>query len=156
MSQVMPERRSAGAQERSSSSDLDQLNERMRRLLEQTFGGGWQPLLIEPLGWAPPVDIEEADDAFLVEAELPGVQRNDINIELVGNELAITGEIKERERKGVLRRRTRRIGRFEYRVRLPDQVDPEKIEADLKDGVLSVRVPKTEKAARRRIEVKSK
>lgn len=156
MSQLLPERRSAGTQERSSTSDLDQLNERMRRLLEQTFGGAWSPLLIEPLGWAPPVDIEEQDDAFLVEAELPGVQRNDINIELVGNELAITGEIKERERKGILRRRTRRIGRFEYRVRLPDQVDPEKIDADLKDGLLTVRVPKTEKAARRRIEVKSK
>jgi HSP20 family protein len=128
----------------------------MRRVLEQTFGGSWTPMLTEPLGWSPPVDIEEQDDAFLVEAELPGVRREDVSIELVGNELSITGEIKDKERKGVLRRRTRRIGRFEYRVRLPDQVDPEKIEANLADGVLTVRVPKTEKAARRTIEVKSK
>jgi HSP20 family protein len=153
MSQLVPERRT---QERSAGSELDQLNERMRRLLEQTFGGSWTPMLTEPLGWSPPVDIEEQDDAFLVEAELPGVRREDVSIELVGNELSITGEIKDKERKGVLRRRTRRIGRFEYRVRLPDQVDPEKIEANLADGVLTVRVPKTEKAARRTIEVKSK
>jgi HSP20 family protein len=153
MSQLVPERRT---QERSAGSELDQLNERMRRLLEQTFGGSWTPMLTEPLGWSPPVDIEEQDDAFLVEAELPGVRREDVSIELVGNELSITGETKDKERKGVLRRRTRRIGRFEYRVRLPDQVDPEKIEANLADGVLTVRVPKTEKAARRTIEVKSK
>ncbi len=77
-----------------------------------------------------------------------------MNIELVGNELAITGDIKEKERKGVLRRRTRRVGRFEFRVTLPNQVDPEKIEAELTDGVLTVHVPKAERAQRRQIEVK--
>jgi HSP20 family protein len=111
---------------------------------------------MEPIGWSPPVDIEEQDDAYVIEAELPGVKREDVNIEVVGNELSITGEIKERERKGVLRRRTRRVGRFEYRVRLPEQVDPEKVEANLDGGILSVRVPKIQRAERRRIEVKGK
>jgi HSP20 family protein len=78
-----------------------------------------------------------------------------VNIELVANELMITGEIKEREREGILRRRTRRIGRFEYRVRLPEQVDADNIDAKLKDGVLTVRVPKLERAERRQIQVKS-
>jgi len=73
----------------------------------------------------------------------------------VANELMITGEIKEREREGILRKRTRRIGRFEYRVRLPEQVDGENVEANLKNGVLTVRVPKREQAERRRIQVKS-
>jgi HSP20 family protein len=68
----------------------------------------------------------------------------------------ITGEIKERERKGAMRRRTRRTGRFAYRVRLPDQVDSSKIDANLDRGVLTVRVPKSEKAKRQKIEVKSK
>ena len=152
MSQVLPERRGATETERwSPLSELEQMSERMRRMLDQTFGG----LLAEPSGWSPPVDIEEQDDAYVVEADLPGVQREDVNIELVGNQLTITGEIKEKERKGVVRKRTRRVGRFEYRVTLPNQVDSEKIEAKLNDGVLQVRVPKTERAHRRRIEVKA-
>jgi HSP20 family protein len=124
-------------------------------MLEQTFGSlGW-PSPTEQGGWLPPVDIEEADDAYVVEADLPGVKRQDVNIELVGNELMVTGEIKERERKGALRRQTRRVGRFDYRVVLPDHVDDDKVEANLADGVLTVRVPKAERAQRRKIEVKS-
>jgi HSP20 family protein len=102
------------------------------------------------------VDIEERDDAYVLEAELPGVKREDVNIEVVGNELAITGEIKEKERKGALRRRMRRTGRFEYRVRVPDQVDASKIEASLDQGVLTVSVPKAERAQRQKVEIKSK
>jgi HSP20 family protein len=154
MSQQMPERRSTRLQERSPFAELDQLGERMRRMLEQTFGDVATGLT-EPVGWVPAVDIEEQDDAYVVEAELPGVKREDVNIELVGNELSITGEIKEKERQGVLRRRTRRVGRFEYRVRLRDQVDPEGVDANLSDGVLTVRVPKSERAQRRQIEVRS-
>ena len=153
MSQLVPERRWTSRQERSPFADLDQLGERMRRLLEQTFRD-LPPALTDTAGWVPAVDVEEQDDAYVVEAEVPGVKREDVNIELAGNELAITGDIKEKERKGVLRRRTRRVGRFEFRVTLPNQVDPEKIEAELTDGVLTVRVPKAERAQRRQIEVK--
>ena len=129
MSQVMPERRPLARAERSPFADLDQLGERMRRMLEQTFGD-FAPALTEPIGWIPAVDLEE--------------------------QLTITGEIKEKERKGVLRRKTRRVGRFEFRVTLPNQVDPEKIDANLAEGVLTVRVPKSERAQRRQIEVKGK
>jgi HSP20 family protein len=106
-------------------------------------------------GWSPLVDIEEKDDAYVLEAELPGVAREDVVIELVGNELAISGEVKESERTGVVRHRTRRTGRFEYRVSLPEQVDADKVEAALADGVLTVRAPKSERAQRRTIEVKA-
>ncbi len=156
MSQLVPERRPRAAAGRwEPLAELEQVTERMRRMLEQTFGGFEWPSPSEAGGWSPLVDIEEADDAYVVEAELPGVKREDVNIELVGNELTITGEVKQRERKGALRRQTRRTGRFEYRVGLPDQVDPDKIEANLTDGVLTVRVPKSERAQRRKIEVKS-
>jgi len=128
----------------------------MRRMLEQAFGGAeWSSVLSEARTWAPPVDIEETDEGYVIEAELPGVKREDVNIELIGDELTVTGEIKERERKGVVRRRTRRVGQFELRVVLPDRVESEKIEASLDDGVLTVRAPKAERAARRKIEVKS-
>ena len=154
MSQQLSERRSGLATERRDPlSELDRMTERMRRMLDETFGG--VDLGSAMAGWIPPVDIEETDDAYVLEAEVPGVKEKDVNIEHVGNEISITGEIKERERKGALRRQTRRTGRFAYRVRLPEQIDPDKIDAKLDAGVLTVRVPKSEKAQRRRIEVKS-
>ena len=153
MSQALQERRTKDTSERAQPlSDF----ERLRRMLDQTFGNfGLPALATESVGWAPPIDIEEQDDAYVIEAEVPGVKKDDVNIELISNELMVTGEIKEREREGILRKRTRRIGRFEYRVRLPEQVDPDSVEAKLKDGVLSVRVPKHEQAERRKIQVKS-
>lgn len=148
MSQLLPERRTEGW---SPLSDIGQLNERMRRMLEQTFGG----LLDDTAGWIPAVDIEEKDDAYVVEAEVPGVKREDVNIEVTGHELFISGEMKERKREGVIRRQTRRTGRFEFRVTLPGEVDPEGVDAKLNDGVLTVRIPKAQRMERRRIEVKS-
>jgi HSP20 family protein len=136
-----------------TSESVDAVTERMRRIAEQMFSGLGSPaLLAEAAAWTPPVDIEEQDDAYVLEVELPGVQREDVSIELGGNELMITGELKERERTGIVRRRTRRVGRFDYRVMLPSEVDAESIEAKMNDGVLTVRVPKREQA-RRRIEV---
>jgi HSP20 family protein len=103
----------------------------------------------------PPTDIEETDEAYLVEVDLPGVRAEDIKLELRGdNELRITGEYQERERTGVLRRQTRRMGQFEYMVMLPGEVDPEQIEATMRDGVLLVRLAKSQGGQPRRIEVK--
>jgi HSP20 family protein len=141
------------AERTSSNEPVDQATDRLRRIAEQMFAGMGSPaLLAEAAAWTPLVDIEEEDTAYRLEVELPGVQRDDINIELVGNELMITGELKERERTGIVRRRTRRVGRFDYRVMLPSQVDAQNIEAKLHDGVLTVRVPKKEQG-RKRIEV---
>jgi HSP20 family protein len=157
MSQLLPERRRPGAPERwQPFQEFEQVTERMRRMLEETFGGfgRWPSLLQETAGWSPPVDIEEQDDVYVLEAELPGVTRENIDIELVGNELAITGELKEKERTGVVRRRTRRTGRFDYRVTLPEQVDAEQIDASLDEGVLTMRVPKSERAQRRKVAIK--
>ena len=65
------------------------------------------------------------------------------------------GDVKQRERSGILRRRTRRVGRFELRVLLPDRVESNGVSAHLDKGVLTVRVPKSEAAQRRRVEVES-
>jgi|SRR4249919_1081678 len=156
MSQTLPERRSSLTPERwEPLNELEQMTERVRRMLEQTFSGfGWSPQLTERAGWCPLVDLEETDDAYVVDAELPGVKREDVNVELVGNELSITGEIKEPERKGTVRRQSRRTGRFAYRVALPSHLEPEKVEAKLDGGILKVTVPKSEVAQRRRIEIK--
>ena len=67
----------------------------------------------------------------------------------------ISGEIKERERVGILRRRTRRVGKFEYRVSVPSDVAGDKIDANLDDGILTVRIAKPERVQPRKVEVKS-
>jgi HSP20 family protein len=105
--------------------------------------------------WVPLVDIEETDDAWVLEAEVPGVKKNDVNIDVRDSEIVVSGEIKEKERKGLLRRRTRPVGRFEYRVVLPGDIDPEKVDANLDEGILTLRVAKAEKARARRIEIGS-
>jgi HSP20 family protein len=156
MSERVPERRSAGIDRWEPLRELEQATERMRRMLDDAFGGlGWPPALGERAGWSPPVDVEETDDAYVVEAKLPSVKREDATVELVGNDLQITGEVKEREHTGTLRRRTRRSGRFAYRVTIPTRVDADKIDATLADGVLTVRIPKSERDQRRRIEIQS-
>jgi HSP20 family protein len=131
--------------------ELDQLQDATAQLLESVWSGAAP----DDRAWSPLVDIEEADDAWIVEAEVPGVDRDDISVELRDSELSIAGEAKERERTGILRRRTRPVGRFDYRVTLPGAADPEGVEAKLSDGVLTVRVPKPEQARPRRIDVKS-
>jgi HSP20 family protein len=152
MSQVLPERSSRAPDRFQPAGDVDPL-ERVRSLLDQTLGGEIASLLTEVRTFTPPVDIEETDDAYVIEADLPGVKRDDVSIELEGNELQVSGEIKQRE--GKFRRRTRRVGRFELRVVLPEGVDGSGVDAKLDHGVLTVRVPKAEKAQRRKIDVKS-
>ncbi|NJP97021.1 Hsp20/alpha crystallin family protein [Nonomuraea sp. FMUSA5-5] len=105
--------------------------------------------------WTPPADITENDDAYLVEIDLPGVKRRDVTVEVAGNELRITGRIQEKEKVGWLRYRTRRVGRFAYHTLLPVGVDADRIRADLTDGVLTVRLPKTDAARPRRIAVRT-
>jgi HSP20 family protein len=106
---------------------------------------------------APPVvaDIEENDNNYVVEMDVPGVKRDDINVELRENELRVTGEVKERERKGILRRQARKVGQFEHVLVLPPDVDANNVEATLRDGVLTIRVGKTTSSQPRQIEVKT-
>jgi HSP20 family protein len=124
--------------------EFGQLWERMSQFLESTGEGG-------PGAWVPAVETEEADDAYLVRAELPGMKRDDIDVEVSGNELRITGEVKEETEGKTLRRRQ---GKFAYRASLPTDADPEQISAQLTDGVLTVRVPKAAQARSRRVEIK--
>jgi HSP20 family protein len=132
--------------------ELEDLHEWVGQLMESVWSSDG---LDDARIWSPLVDLEETEDAWIVEAELPGVKRQDVNVEVHDSELAISGEIKERERKGILRRRSRRTGRFDYRVTLPGQADAENIEATLADGVLTVRIPKPEQARPRRVEVRA-
>ena len=131
--------------------EFEDLYTQMGRWMDSAFGR-----LDQPTAWAPLADLSESEDAYLVEVDLPGVKRDDVTIDLVGNELVVTGELKQRERQGLLRHRTRRTGEFSYRVTLPDSVDADKVEASLAEGVLTIRVPKSEAVKPRRIAIKGK
>jgi HSP20 family protein len=128
-------------------SEFEDMWSRMGRLLEQAAA----PTAASGV-WMPTAEEEEAENAYVVRAELPGVPAESIDIEVEGDELSITGELSEERRGKVLSRRT---GRFAYRTSLPAGTDSDSIEADLTDGVLTVRIPKTETEheKRRRIEI---
>jgi HSP20 family protein len=105
-------------------------------------------------GFTPLADLEESDDAYCVEVELPGVDKDDVSVDLAGRRLIVVGERKERERVGILRSRTRSTGRFHYEVTLPGEADEEGVEANLDSGVLTVRLPKAARERRRQIKVR--
>jgi HSP20 family protein len=147
-----PSQPAALAERWDPARELGDLHQQMERIMGEILTGAVPG---DGAIWEPPVDIEETDDAWIVEAELPGAKQEDVNVEVRENELVVTGEIKEKERQGILRRRTRRVGRFEYRVTLPGEVDAERIDASLDHGVLRIRVPKPERTQPRRIEVGS-
>jgi HSP20 family protein len=133
------------------ATEFDNLFDRMNRLLEAAGPAG--PRWAETVAWAPLADLRETDEAYAVECELPGIKREDIDVEVGERELRITGEYEEREREGVLRRATRRTGRFEYRALLPADVKSEDVSASLTDGVLTVTIPKIQAAKPRHIEI---
>ena len=81
------------------------------------------------------------------------MSQDQVSVEVSGGDVVISGEITRRERAGVLRRATRRHGRFEYCTMLSADADPDQVSASLADGVLTVRVAKAETARPRRIEI---
>ena len=102
-------------------------------------------------GFSPLADIEETDAAFVIDVELPGVDKKDVSIEVAGRRLTVSGERREPERPRVMRERNRILGQFRYEVILPGDVNVEGIEAHLTEGVLVVTLPKAIGSQARRI-----
>ena len=129
--------------------ELEDLENRLLRLTGD-FGNGETVA-----GWRPAVDLTESDDEFRLTAEFPGMSVDDIDVEVEEGDLILRGK-KEMsgEREGENYHVTERsYGEFYRRFSLPSSVDAEKIEAEMKDGVLKVRMPKSEKEAGRKIEI---
>jgi len=105
--------------------------------------------------WNPSVDVHEETDAYVVTADLPGIQKNDVEVTVDDNVLSLTGERKfeERTEEDGYRRRERSFGKFSRRFRLPRQVDAAKVDATFKNGVLEIRVAKSEAAKSRSIKI---
>ena len=111
----------------------------------------------QPQRWVPPMDLVEADDHFLLKADLPGMGEDDVNIEIRDNALTISGERKaeHESRERGWYRVERSFGRFSRSLTLPDGVDAERIEAQFDKGVLQVRIPKPEERKPRRIAIRN-
>ncbi len=106
--------------------------------------------------WVPRVDIREEKDRYVADFELPGLEKNDVEVTLENGVLTVTGERKREEttENDKVYRRERFYGKFSRSLRLPDDVDAERIEAGFKNGVLRVSVTKKDEAKPRTIEIK--
>ena len=134
-------------------TEIDEIQQRLNRLFfdrtTRTAGEGFADFM-------PAVDIQETDNEFLVKADLPGIKKEEIKIQVVDGVLAIEGERRqEKEEKGKrFHKVEREYGRFVRRFALPTEVDGEKVHADFKEGVLNVVLPKAPAAKPTHIEVK--
>jgi HSP20 family protein len=110
----------------------------------------------EARSWTPPMDLVEADDHFLLRADLPGMREDDVSIEVRDNTLRIAGERKteHEQRERGWYRLERQFGKFSRALTLPEGVNADTIEAKFDHGVLEVRIPKPEERKPRRIEIK--
>jgi HSP20 family protein len=107
--------------------------------------------------WVPPVDLVEAEDHYVLKADLPGLSEEDVSIEVQDGTLRISGERKaehESHERGWYRVE-RAFGRFSRSLTLPDGIDPDGVNAEFDRGVLSVRIPKPEQRKPRRVEIKA-
>lgn len=131
---------------------------------EQRLASAFSRGLTKPIGeeaiaaadWAPLVDISEDDKEFLVKAELPGLKKEEIKVTVENGVMIISGErkVEKEEKTKKYHRVERSYGKFERSFTLPDKADGSNVNAEFKDGVLQVRLPKTEKPASKTLEVK--
>ena len=135
--------------------DLSMLQDRMNRLFEDA-GRGWRPdEAAATTTWSPAVDIFETENEIMVQAELPGVDRKDIILNLENNVLTLKGERRfEKETKQENYHRIERsYGAFSRAFSIPAIVDEEKIRADYKDGILKIALPKKDQVKTKQIRI---
>lgn len=136
--------------------DFSSLQERINRLFDDTMRAspeGDEELMSG--AWAPAVDIHETDDGFMVTADLPGVKKEDIEIDLKDSTLTIKGEKKFEEKapKENYIRIERSYGKFIRSFSLPNNIDSEKIKATFNNGTLELNIPKKEDAKPKQITI---
>jgi HSP20 family protein len=148
---------------------MRQLSREMDRLMDSFFGRGFGSLLRDssvgdddwqaPNLWAPQIDVQHRNDAIVVRADLPGVDKDDVQIDVRDDALVISGQRREEREEGGddqgYRVLERNYGSFYRTVPLPQGANQDEIEAVMRDGVLKVTVPLAENARPRRIQIQS-
>lgn len=129
--------------------ELDDLENRLMRLTGD-FGNGETVT-----AWRPSVDLTESDEEFRLTAEFPGMSADDVDVEVQEGDLILRGEkeLKEEKEEEDYHVTERSYGEFYRRFSLPASVEADEISAEMKDGVLTVRLPKAEKEAGRKIQI---
>jgi HSP20 family protein len=135
--------------------DLLAMQDRFNRLFNETFSRVFQP---EDLGggtWAPAVDIFDTDNNLILEADLPGIDPSHLELRVEDNTLYLKGErnLEHEVKEGQYHRIERAYGTFTRSFALPSSVDPDKVVAEYKDGVLRLTLPKREEAKPKTIKI---
>lgn len=140
-------------------SSILSMQQEINRMFDRFFRGGVvDDTDLFPTTWMPAVDLVEKDDEYVAKVELPGVHKDDVKITLQDNILTIRGEKKEEKetKNSNYHRLERSYGSFQRSFTLPTSVRQDKVEAEYRDGVLTITLPKAEEAKRKQIEVKVK
>lgn len=143
-----------GWESRGPFSELERMRQEMERLTEGLNRGlFWE----RTAGVFPLVNLTEDGDHYYLRAELPGIKASDLDISVTGTSVTISGErkIPEEGEGATYHRREREAGRFSRTVTISDPVETAKIEAECKNGVLTITLPKAEESKPRQIAVKS-
>lgn len=138
------------------ATDIHNLQNQLHRLFEPFARGADEDLVSG--NWVPPVDVAETQEKIVVRAEAPGMRQEDIQIEFENGMLTIRGERKlDKSEQGLTYHRVERVyGNFSRSFTLPRSVDPEKIAASYRDGILQIDVPKKEEAKPKQIRIEVK
>ena len=140
-------------------SEMLSWNRAMERMFDRFYDEG-DPAFNNHFSLRVPLDVIENDDEYLIKANVAGLDPENVEITYTNNTLTIKGEVsderEETEEKGRYHLRERRYGSFTRSITMPGSVDVEHIEAETKNGVLELRLPKKEEVKPKRIEVKVK
>ena len=123
-------------------------------LVNRDFVNDFMP--VRSTAFEPKIDVKENEKSFVIEAELPGLNQDDFNVTIENNVLTLEGEKKHehKEESGNSYRSERMYGKFRRSFRLTNEVDSKKIEAEYTNGILTINIPKSEKAKPKQIDVK--
>ena len=137
------------------SREVDSLQSEMNRVFDAFFGSPQNGAGARARRWVPPMDLLESDDELVLRADLPGMSREDVAIEINDGVLAVSGERRWEHEDSDERfhRVERSSGRFSRSVTLPERVDAAAVTAEFDNGVLEVRIPKPEERRPHRVEI---
>ncbi|MDI6740471.1 MAG: Hsp20/alpha crystallin family protein [Candidatus Edwardsbacteria bacterium] len=142
-------------------NEMQSFHDDMNRVFSDFFGPPWRMPgrrgLTDSL-WAPLMDIEETKEELVVKAEIPGMTKDDIKIQITADVLSISGERKHEEenKDKTYHRIERTYGKFQRIIRLPTEVQSGKTKASYENGVLTIRIPKSEEVKPREISIEIK
>ncbi|RJP91490.1 MAG: Hsp20/alpha crystallin family protein [Desulfobacteraceae bacterium] len=138
---------------RNPFNELEQMRRRMDMLAGNLFGGVPQQAVAS--GVYPALNVTENKDTYYIRAELPGLKQEDLDIQATGKSISISGQkkIAPEDDNAKYHRREREAGKFSRIIDVADNIDTEKVEARLADGILTITIPKAETAKPRQITI---